>query len=137
VDHLNRKKTCESKNNLLDGQTPDSQEDQSDTSSNDSTDNNKVQCEDCKKMVLQKKFERHKKTCKGVPLDTCKYCLKKFDIQQSLSRHQKMCKEKMFLTRCPLQEERGIQYLREGERGARENTRDDWLESVFVSGSSG
>ena len=54
----------------------------------------RVKCLSCETVLLKCKFSRHEKSCKGIPLDSCKYCFYRFSSRQSKSRHQKTCKKK-------------------------------------------
>jgi hypothetical protein len=52
-----------------------------------------IQCNACEKM-LHTHYGRHAQRCKGVPLNTCKYCKRHFNAQSTHSQHQTTCKAK-------------------------------------------
>lgn len=57
------------------------------------TDERHVKCLKCETVLLRCKFVRHEKTCKGVPLDRCKYCLKHCVSNTAKYKHQQTCKK--------------------------------------------
>ena len=55
-------------------------------------DDDNVVCVACKRTVIKTNYKRHLPVCKGVPKNTCRYCLFKFSTQPAHSRHQNRCK---------------------------------------------
>lgn len=55
---------------------------------------NKVVCKKCEKVMMKTNMNRHKTTCKGVPLKTCMYCFKVFGSVFSKHNHTRICKTK-------------------------------------------
>ena len=53
-----------------------------------------VDCNKCEKRLKKTNYKRHLNVCKGVPKNTCRYCLFKFSTQPAHSRHQNRCKSK-------------------------------------------
>tara|TARA_B100001250_G_scaffold413536_1_gene447996 strand:- start:1286 stop:1969 length:684 start_codon:yes stop_codon:yes gene_type:complete len=55
-------------------------------------DEKRVKCLNCEIVLLKCKFSRHEKSCKGVPLDKCKYCFKHCVSNTAKYKHQYICK---------------------------------------------
>lgn len=53
-----------------------------------------VQCSGCETTIQVRNYDKHKETCKGVPLAQCRFCPKTFLTRSGKSKHQKKCKEK-------------------------------------------
>jgi len=92
IKHLNRKNKCGPINN------PIPQNEHVNGYNNNvihwiKIDDAKVQCIACEKVVTKVKYNRHLKSCKGVPKNTCRFCLRKFNTQPAHSQHQKICKK--------------------------------------------
>jgi hypothetical protein len=45
-------------------------------------------------MIHVRNYDKHKETCKGVPLSQCRFCPKTFLTRSGKSKHQKKCNEK-------------------------------------------
>ena len=51
-----------------------------------------VQCIACDKIIRNKNKNGHLTICQGVPKNTCRYCLRKFNNAVGKCNHQKICK---------------------------------------------
>ena len=58
----------------------------------DDINKNKIKCLKCEKILSKKYFNEHTKLCKGIPKNTCEFCLHRYVCRQSKYQHQKRCK---------------------------------------------
>jgi len=49
-------------------------------------------CKECNIQMYLHNFNKHKKICKGVPIDTCEFCKKVFSSKSSKCNHRAICK---------------------------------------------
>ena len=56
-------------------------------------DESNVVCKSCNKEMTKLNIPRHKKSCKGVPINTCRYCLKIFKSNHHKNNHKRYCKK--------------------------------------------
>lgn len=68
-------------------------------------DDKNIQCTRCKSIIVNASRHRHSKTCKGVPKNTCPFCLRCFKTQSVHSRHKKTCKKR------PVQQEEKVENI--------------------------
>ena len=56
-------------------------------------DESNVVCKSCNKEMTKLNITRHKRSCKGVPINTCRCCLKNFKTNHHKNNHKRYCKK--------------------------------------------
>lgn len=67
-----------------------------------------IQCMQCKTIILKRNFNRHENSCKGYPVDCCKYCGKQCTSRQSKYQHQRICMNKTVAPPVERMDERNV-----------------------------